>query len=72
MVVAATFPVVLPFAILDDVGLAKNVSRGIALIMLFIGGAGLGHYAGYGGWRTGLLMVSLGTGLVVAINLLGG
>jgi hypothetical protein len=72
MVVAATFPVVLPFAIFDDVGLAKNVSRGIALVMLFIGGSGLGHYAGYGSWRTGLSMVSLGIVLVVAINLLGG
>lgn len=72
MVVAATFPVVLPFAFLDDVGMAKNVSRGIALTMLFIGGLGLGHYAGYGSWRAGLLMAGLGTLLVVAINLLGG
>ncbi|HSV60859.1 MAG TPA: hypothetical protein VLJ19_18330 [Variovorax sp.] len=72
MVVAATFPVVLPFALLDDVGTAKNVSRAIALTMLFVGGLGLGRYAGYGSWKAGLLMVGLGSVLVVAIHLLGG
>ena len=72
MVVAATFPVVLPFAVLDDVVLAKNISRGVALLTLFIAGLGLGHYAGYGSWRAGLLMAGLGCVLVVAINLLGG
>ena len=73
MVVAATFPVVLPFALLDDVGTAKNVSRAVALVMLFIGGFGLGRYAGgYGSWKAGLLMAGLGSVLVVAIHLLGG
>ena len=72
MVVAATFPVVLPFALLDDVGMAKNISRGIALATLFIAGLGLGRYGGYGSWRAGLLMAGLGCVLVVAINLLGG
>jgi len=72
MVVAATFPVVLPFAMLDDVGLAKDVSRAIALVMLFIGGLGLGRYAGYGSWKAGFLMVGVGCALVVAISLLGG
>jgi hypothetical protein len=72
IVVAATFPVVLPFAVFDDIGIAKNVSRGVALAMLFIGGLALGRYAGYGSWKVGLLMVGLGTALVVAINALGG
>jgi hypothetical protein len=72
MVVAATFPVVLPFALLNDVGLAKNVSRAIALVMLFVGGLGLGRYAGYGSWKAGFLMVGVGCALVVAISLLGG
>jgi hypothetical protein len=35
IVVASTFPVVLPFVIFDDVGLAKSVSRDVALVMLF-------------------------------------
>jgi len=72
LVVASTFPVVLPFALIQDVALAKNVSRGIALAMLFFGGLALGRYAGYGSWRVGLMMVALGTALVTAITLLGG
>ena len=72
LVVAATFPVVLPFALIQDVATAKNVSRGIALAMLFFGGLALGRYAGYGSWRVGFMMVGLGSALVVAINALGG
>ena len=72
LVVAATFPVVLPFVIFADVGTAKNVSRAIALAMLFFGGMALGRYAGYGSWRVGLMMTGLGAALVAAIMALGG
>jgi hypothetical protein len=72
LVVVATFPVVLPFAFIQDVGTATSVSRGISLVMLFFGGLALGRYAGYGSWRVGLMMVGLGTALVIAINALGG
>lgn len=72
IVVAATFPVVLPFALIQDVGAAKNVSRAIALAMLFFGGLALGRHAGYGSWKVGFMMVGLGTALVIAINALGG
>ena len=71
-VVAATFPVVLPFLLLDDLAWAKGVSRVIALGMLFAGGLALGRYAGYGSWRTGLLMMGVGAALVAAIMALGG
>ena len=72
LVVAATFPVVLPFAFFSDVELAKNLSRGIALAMLFFGGLALGRYAGYGSWKAGFMMAAVGTALVIAINALGG
>jgi hypothetical protein len=72
IVVAATFPVVLPFVLMQDVGAAKNISRAIALAMLFFGGLALGRHAGYGTWKVGFLMVGVGTGLVIAINALGG
>jgi len=72
IVVAATFPVVLPFALISDVATAKTVSRARSLAMLFVGGLALGRYAGYGSWRVGLMMVTLGTALVIAINALGG
>jgi hypothetical protein len=72
LVVASTFPVVLPFVFMDDVATAKTVSRGIALAMLFFGGLALGRYAGYGSWKVGLMMAGLGTAIVIAINALGG
>jgi VIT1/CCC1 family predicted Fe2+/Mn2+ transporter len=72
IVVISTLPVVVPFLLIADVGMAKNVSRAIALAMLFFGGLALGRYAGYGSWKAGLTMVGLGTGLVIVINALGG
>jgi hypothetical protein len=72
LVVAITFPVVVPFALMQDVGTAKNVSRAIAIVLLFLGGLGLGRYAGYGSWRTGFIMTGLGIVLVGAIKVLGG
>ena len=72
LVVAATFPVALPFVMTDDVGLAKNASRVIALTMLFFGGLALGRYAGYGSWKVGFMMAGLGAALVAAVMALGG
>jgi len=72
IVVASTFPVVLPFALIEDVGTAKTISRVVGLAMLFFGGLALGRYAGYGSWKVGFMMVGLGTALVLAINALGG
>lgn len=72
LVVVSTFPVVIPFALMTDVGAAKSLSRGVALVMLFFGGFALGHYAGYGRWRAGIKMAVLGTLLVGAIHALGG
>jgi hypothetical protein len=72
IVVASTFPVVLPFAFFTDVEVAKWVSRGLSLAMLFFGGLALGNYAGYGSWKAGAFMVGLGTALTVAIVALGG
>ena len=72
VVVVSTFPVVLPFALMHDVGAAKNASRVIALAMLFLAGLALGRYAGYGAWRAGLVMAVLGIVLVGAIKALGG
>ena len=72
IVVAATFPVVLPYGLFTDVDVAKWASRGLSLAMLFLGGLALGRYAGYGSWKAGLLMAGLGTALTVAVVALGG
>ncbi|MGH6624474.1 MAG: hypothetical protein ACREBN_10900 [Burkholderiaceae bacterium] len=72
IVVASTFPVVLPFVFISDVGVAKTISRTIALGMLFFGGLALGRYAGYGSWKVGFMMAGLGAVLVGAVIALGG
>jgi VIT1/CCC1 family predicted Fe2+/Mn2+ transporter len=72
IVVASTFPVVLPFVVFTDVGTAKTISRVIALAMLFFGGLALGRYAGYGTWKVGLMTAGLGAVLVAAVIALGG
>jgi hypothetical protein len=63
---------VLPFGLMQDVGIAKDFSRVIAVLLLFLGGLGFGRYAGYGSWRSGFIMAALGTVLVGAIKALGG
>lgn len=72
IVVAATFPVALPFVIFSDVKTALVISRVLTLVMLFGGGLALGRFAGYGGWKAGLGMTALGVALTVAIIALGG
>jgi len=72
IVVATTFPVVLPFMFFTDATAAKITSRLIALLMLFGGGIALGRYSGYGAVRMGLGMTGLGAAVIVAIIALGG
>jgi VIT1/CCC1 family predicted Fe2+/Mn2+ transporter len=72
IVVASTFPVALPFVFIENPGPALLVSRTIALAMLFLGGLALGRYAGYGSWKTGVLMAGLGALVVAAVIALGG
>jgi VIT1/CCC1 family predicted Fe2+/Mn2+ transporter len=71
-VVASTFPVALPFVLFEDARFALFVSRAIAVTMLFFGGLALGRYAGYGSWKTGVMMAGLGVVVVAAVVALGG
>jgi VIT1/CCC1 family predicted Fe2+/Mn2+ transporter len=72
IVVASTFPVALPFVFFEDARFALFVSRTIAVAMLFFGGLALGRYAGYGSWKTGVMMAGLGMAVVAAVVALGG
>lgn len=72
IVVLSTFPVVLPFMLLDDVPKALLISRLLSLAMLFGGGFALGRYAGLGAWRAGIGMTVIGVCLTMAIVALGG
>jgi len=40
--------------------------------MMFLGGLALGRYAGYGSWKTGIMMAGLGTVVIVIVIALGG
>jgi hypothetical protein len=72
LVVLSTFPVVVPFIFISGMALAMRASNAVALMILFIGGYRLGHYAGGVAWRTGLAMAAVGAVLVSIIMALGG
>jgi VIT1/CCC1 family predicted Fe2+/Mn2+ transporter len=72
IVVLSTFPVALPFVLMEDTRAALLVSRILTLVMLFASGLALGRHAGGGGWRAGLGMTFVGIALTAAIIALGG
>jgi VIT1/CCC1 family predicted Fe2+/Mn2+ transporter len=72
LVVLATFPVVLPYLLIDDVVRALRVSQAVALVTLFVAGATLARHSGGSVWRTGLAMTAVGALLLAVLVLLGG
>ena len=62
----------LPFVFLSDVDLALHLSQGIGLTILFLSGSALGHYAGFGTWRSGVAMLAIGVALVCLVIAFGG
>ena len=72
LVLFGTLPVALPFVFFSEVALALRVSNGIGLTLLFLHGSALGHYAGFGAWRSGLTMLAIGAALVSLVIALGG
>jgi len=72
LVFLSTFPVVIPFLLMQNAVPALRVSNAIAVAMLFITGVVYGHVIGYHRWMTGTAMVILGLVLVGITILLGG
>ena len=73
LVVLATFPIVIPFLVIDDAARAMQASRLVTVAMLFVAGFTLGRYAGHPHPAlTGFFMGLLGVALIVAIKALGG
>lgn len=73
LVVVATFPVVVPFLLMDDPMMAMRTSQAITVGMLFLSGFALGRYAGHAGpVRTGLYMAVFGAVLIGIVKALGG
>jgi VIT family protein len=72
IVVLATFPVTLPFALISDARVALRISNGVAVIMLFLVGYAFGKYAGHRPWGAAIAMVLLGGAMVGITISLGG
>jgi VIT1/CCC1 family predicted Fe2+/Mn2+ transporter len=71
-VFASTFPVVIPFIFMQNVGPALRVSNAIAIVMLFLTGYAFGSMIGRHPWLVGVAMVVLGSILVGMTMALGG
>lgn len=73
LVFLSTFPVVLPFVLIDQAEHALRTSNGVALVMLMLLGLGFGRYAGSRRpWLASLVFTVLGVALVAATIALGG
>jgi hypothetical protein len=72
LVVASTFPVVIPFIFMHNAVPALRVSNAIAIAMMFIAGYAYGRSVGHHPWVLGIAMVLLGAVLVAITIVLGG
>jgi len=72
LVFMSTFPVALPFFLINDVALATRISNGVAVILLFAGGLFLARYTGLRPIITALAYAAIGMFLVALTIALGG
>ncbi|MGJ7514571.1 hypothetical protein ACSFE6_09585 [Pseudomonas baetica] len=72
LVVASTFPLVVPFLLLEQTMLAVRISNLIGLGVLFIAGWMLARYAGAKPWQGAIALTITGALLIAAIIALGG
>jgi VIT1/CCC1 family predicted Fe2+/Mn2+ transporter len=68
----STFPVVIPFLVVDDAWLALRYSNLLAMVMLFLCGYAYGTRSGLHPWLTGLSMIAVGAVFVGIAIALGG
>ena len=68
----STFPVVIPFIFMHNVGPALRLSNIIAIVMLFVTGYAFGRISGRHPWLVGIWMVIVGAVLVGMTMELGG
>ena len=72
IVFASTFPVVLPFIVMHNVGPAMRASNAVAIVMLFLTGYAYATITGRNRWLVGTGMVVVGLILVGMTIALGG
>ena len=68
----STFPVAVPFILVQNAPLAMYISNGVAVGMLFLTGFAYGRVVGRSPWGFGVGMVALGLALVALTIALGG
>jgi len=70
-VFVTTFPVAIPFIVMQDAHRALRVSNGVAITLLFVAGWVFGRITSRNPWLMGLAMVTVGvvlTGLTIALG----
>jgi VIT1/CCC1 family predicted Fe2+/Mn2+ transporter len=72
LVFLTTFPVVIPFVFMHEIGPALRISNAIAIAMLAVMGATFGRITGRSPWVVAIGMVVFGTLLVALTIALGG
>ena len=72
LVVASTFPVAVPFMVMDDAARALRASNAVAIAMLFLCGHAVGRLTRYHPWGVGAAMDVVGAGVVAMTMALGG
>jgi VIT1/CCC1 family predicted Fe2+/Mn2+ transporter len=72
LVVLSTFPVVIPFILMQNAVSALRLSNAIAIAMLFVAGYAYGRFVRRRPWVLGIAMILLGIVLVGLTKALGG
>ena len=72
LVFVSTFPLVVPFMVMDDAWLALRASHAVAVVFLFVLGWRLGRWSGASAALAGTAFAAVGTALAVACVALGG
>jgi len=72
LVLLTTFPVVLPFVVVNQARRALRISNAIAIVMLFLAGYVFGRHVGHHPWRMACGMVLVGAAMVGLTIAFGG
>ena len=72
LVFLSTFPVVIPFLVMQHAWWALRVSNAVAIVMLFVTGCAFGRCTGRRPWVMGIIMVLVGAAMVGLTIALGG